>query len=248
MNDTSRSFPENLARMHEHEERVRFASIEKILSKGDFCDHVDAIHDSLDHLFLLLQEDFPAGSEQHTLQLLAIRVFNSGASSLKLGLSGYFQAGFQLIRDMLEIVNLLDYFSLFPDKIVHWRSADATVIKNEYAPVVIRRALEQNQRFSNQRRDKPYRLLSEYANHPTYKGFLLVSPNNSPRLGPIEDEGLLNAFLEELAMHLVHCTLAASGMIECHDIDRLKAGLIYVDRLRAYYEKHIRGPSGARTS
>lgn len=98
MGDTIKEFPENLVRMHEHEERVRVSAIEKILSNADLLDHVGAIHDSLDQLFLLLQEDSPAGSDQHTLQLLIIRVFNSGASSLKLGLSGYFQSGFQLIR------------------------------------------------------------------------------------------------------------------------------------------------------
>lgn len=141
---------------------------------------------------------------------------------------------------MLEIVNLLDYFSIDSKKISKWRLADDVVMKKEFAPVQIRLALEKDGRFKNQRRDRPYSLLSTYANHPTYKGFLLVSPSNSPKLGPIDDEKLLKAFLEELAMHLAHCTLAANGMIECNDLARLNAGSIFLKKLRVYYDKHIR--------
>jgi len=44
------------------------------------------------------------------LQMLAARLFNSGASAMKLLMGGFYQTAVMVMRDILETTFLLDYF------------------------------------------------------------------------------------------------------------------------------------------
>ena len=96
--------PGNLRTLHQHEEFIRVDSLAAIAADEAMSDHFQAVQDALDHLSILMQVESTPGSDSHTLQLFVIRLFNTGASTLKLGLSGYYQIAFQLLRDSLELV------------------------------------------------------------------------------------------------------------------------------------------------
>lgn len=231
--------PENLTALHVHEEAIRGRSLSAIEVSAELLDHLQAVHDALDHLDVLLGLQTTPGSDDHTLQLLAIRLWNAAASVLKVGFSGYHQVGFQLIRDMLELVNLVDLFSVQPDKIEVWRTADDKTLMEVFSPVKVRFALEKEERFAGYRRDAIYKTFSNYAAHPTYKGFQLIAPGNAPQVGAFFDEKLLGALLVELGRHVPHATLALSLGFEDVDEPVLLAKAMYIDQLRKYHDQYI---------
>lgn len=233
------TLPHNLLDLHAYEEEVREKALKVIAANKALSDHLQAIHDALDHLTVLIRMESIPGSADHTLQLLAIRLLNNAASVLKLGLSGYYQVGFQLVREMLELVNLVDLFSVEPDKLEKWRTADDKTLTEVFGPVKVRLALEKHERFAGQRRDLPYKTFSNYAAHPTYKGFQLIAPGNSPKMGCFFDAKLLEALLYEAGRHLSHATIALSTQFEDVEEPVLAAKAMYIDQLRRYYETRV---------
>lgn len=234
---------ENLHSLHRHEEELRARSFATIASSMALGDHLRAIHDALDHLVALQKANATPGDDTHTVQLFAIRLFNIGGSACKLGLSGYYQQAFLLMRDSLEQVNLLDLFRADRSKIREWRLAENKKLKKHFGPAAVRKALDKLPEYEGQKagRERLYATLSEHAAHATYRGFGLVAPGNRPRLGPFFDAKLLRALLEDLGRHLAHATLAASMLI---DVDGnsavLPAKAEYVERLRLYHDKYIK--------
>jgi len=233
----------NLQSLHRHEEEIRDKSIAAIAASVALGHHLQAVHDALDHLVALQQADSAPGDDTHTAQLFAIRLFNIGASANKLGMSGYYQQAFQLLRDSLELVNLLDLFSANRSKIAEWRLADNKTLKKLFGPAAVRAALDTFPKYKDQKagRDRLYATFSEHAAHATYRGFRLVAPGNSPRLGPFFDTKLLRALLEDLGRHLAHATLAVSTLVD-NDVSSkvLLSKAEYLDRLRLYHDKYVK--------
>ena len=162
---------------------------------------------------------------------------------MKLGLSGYYQQSFQLLRDSLELVNLVDWFRAEPAKISEWRTADNKKLKREFGPAAVRSALETYPQYAGQKagRDKVYALFSGLAVHATYKGFQLVAPGNAPKLGPFLDAPLLRALLDELGRHLSHATIGLSSTFsEDLDLPTLHAKAAYLTGLGVYHLKYIK--------
>jgi hypothetical protein len=241
--DSKMAIPDNLASLHKHEEAIRAESLSAIAADRALSDHLQAVHDALDHLTVLIGLESEEGDDRHTIQLLVIRLFNVGASTVKLGLSGYYQQAFQLLRDTLELVNLVDLFRADRAKIAEWRAADNKKLKKVFGPAAVREALEKHPQYQGQKagRDKAYTLFSEHAAHTTYRGFSLISPLNSPQLGAFLDLKLLKALLEDIGRHLAHATLALSTLFE-GDLPLLvlHAKAAYIEHLRHYHEKYIR--------
>ena len=107
MEETMR-FLDNLRGLHGEEERLRGLSLAAIAGDGDAMAHVRMIEAGMD-LVQVLGRGTPAPSPaQQTVQMVGIRLFNGGAASLKLGLGGYYQLAFSVVRDLLETTHLLD--------------------------------------------------------------------------------------------------------------------------------------------
>ncbi|RQZ57302.1 hypothetical protein [Burkholderia sp. Bp9004] len=237
------AIPSNLASLHNHEEAIRADSLSAIAADVALSDHLQAVHDALDHLTVLVGLESEAGDDRHTIQLLVIRLFNIGASTVKLGLSGYYQQAFQLLRDALELVNLIDLFRADGTKIAAWRTADNKKLKKVFGPAAVREVLEKLPQYKGQKagRDKLYAMFSEHAAHTTYQGFSLVSPRGSPHLGPFLDVTLLKALLEEIGPHLAHATIGLSTLFESDlPLVILEAKAAYIEQLRQYHDKYIR--------
>jgi len=110
---------------------------------------------------------------------------------LKVGLSGYYQRAFRLLRDSLETVSLLDLFRADLSKIGEWRTADNKTLKKMFGPAAVRDALDGFPQFAGQKagRARAHAQLSEYAAHATQRGAVLIAPGMKPTLGPFWSGG-----------------------------------------------------------
>ena len=136
------------------------------------------------------------------MQLLGIRLFNAGASGLKLALSGYYQTAFHQARDIMETGFLLDFFRTSPDQRAVWQRADRPTRRKLFDPVKIRIALDARDGDTTRRREAEYNKLSEFASHVTMRGFGLTTRDGFGELGPFVDRTRLLAWLEEIVLRL----------------------------------------------
>ena len=116
--------PENLISLHQHEEEIRGESFRLSEAHQNLGDHLAMIHGSMAVIYALAHDHDNATKDELTVQYLGLRLFNTTASSLKLGLSGYYQSAFALMRDIFETVALLDYFRTNPSQITVWKASD----------------------------------------------------------------------------------------------------------------------------
>lgn len=232
--------PDNLRNLHQQEEIVRVDNLTAIAADESLSDHLQAVHDAMGHLMALLQVESIPGSDIHTLQMFVIRLFNTAASSLKLGLSGYYQMAFLLLRDSLELVNLVDLFRADMSKVSKWKAANDKELKKNFSPVAVRNALAAFPQYAGQNRQNKYAMISRHASHMTYNGFQLVAPGNSPTMGPFFELKLLRALLEDLGQHMSHATIALSTMFENGGLTVLIAKAVYIEELGKYQNKYIK--------
>jgi len=182
---------DNLKSTHKHEEDLRTQSLAMIEANLEWKQRLILIEKALALLFAYTHDYTNQSDDELTLQFLGIRLFNTGASALKLGLSGYCQQGFSLLRDIIEVGFLLDYFGSWPKKISEWKISNDADRMNKFGPKHIRAALDK--RDGNK----------QYGSHATYKGFRMnVKENNFGELGPFISEAHLRAFLEESVLRL----------------------------------------------
>jgi hypothetical protein len=194
---------DNLKSTHKHEEDLRGQSLTLIEANPEWKQRLILIEKSLALLFAYTHDYTNQSDDELTLQFLGIRLFNTGASALKLGLSGYCQQGISLLRDVIEVGFLLDYFGSWPEKISEWKTSSDADRMTKFGPKHIRAALDVRDGNKERQRAKAYGILSKYGSHATYKGFQMnVKENNFGELGPFISSTHLRAFLEETALRL----------------------------------------------
>lgn len=134
------------------------------------------------------------------LQIMGMRTFNAFGASLNLALSGYFQNSALIMRDILETVFLLSYFTSDRAEISRWRLANKTVRKRQFAPVHIRMALDKRDGFTEQKRQKAYEMFCELAAHPSMQSDYMMRPNKNGDavIGPFMEVTGLDAVLSEM--------------------------------------------------
>jgi hypothetical protein len=200
-----RKIPDNFTLLHTGEEFLRGKSIAAIEDSEKFLEHAALIERSMDLINYFVRQYKTENDDLLTIQLLGIRLFNAAASSIQLLLSGYYQTSALQQRDMLETIFLLDYFRTYPEKIAGWRQSDTKTRQKEFSPVVIRKALDERDDFTEKRREKAYKQLSELAGHPTYAGFRMLTPQpgGDAHCGPFFEATSFKAVYEELTKHLI---------------------------------------------
>lgn len=234
------SLPDNLSSLHGEEERIRVESLQSIEDTPHLKDHISAIHASMAVIFAIAQGHEHQSNDEKIIQYLGLRTFNNCASALKLGLSGYYQSAFALVRDVYETVLLLDYFRSYPEKITVWESADKKARLKDFGPAVIRKALDDRDGHSKQKRKYIYDRLSEYASHATAPGFILVAPQGLGKIGPFFEQKYLRAFIEEIVKFA-----AQAGVVFIGFFKNVKEALILekahflseIDQWKRYYLK-----------
>ena len=136
--------------------------------------------------------------DELTIQYLGIRLFNDAAASVRLGLSGYYQVAFLLVRDILEVGFLLDFFRTSPEKIREWKEADHKALMKSFRPVQIRDALDARDGLEEKKREVSYKQLSNYAGHATYRGFRITMKDGLGEVGPFLNKQHIEAWLQEM--------------------------------------------------
>lgn len=194
--------PENLEGLRKEEDNIRMQSLLHIYGDTALKDHLELVHDGLDVIFTFTNHHVNLNEDELVIQRLGIRLFNAGACSLSLLLSGYYQNSVLVMRDVLETGFLIDYFRTESGRIKVWRDSTDEERKKGFQPWQIRNALDKRDGFAEKKRAEAYKMLSNYAAHPTHKGFKLFSPKWMSKIGPFFDEKYLKALLEELAKRL----------------------------------------------
>jgi len=77
--------PENLSSLHIHEEEIRTTSLKLIDNNPDLREHLSMIHGAMAIIYAMAHDHANATDDELTVQYLGLRLFNSAASSIKLG-------------------------------------------------------------------------------------------------------------------------------------------------------------------
>jgi hypothetical protein len=208
---------DNIVMLHEHEEKLRIQSLTLIAKRADLTDHWKLIQEAMNVIFAFVNEHPHGSDDELTMQFLGIRLFNAAAASIKLALSGYYQKAFVHVRDILETYFLVDYLRSNPTQISVWKNADKKQLKRDFSPVRIREELDKRDGYKHKQRAAFYALVSEFASHPTYKGFHLTTIGGLGRIGAFVDEAKLQAWLEEMAKRFGHAAICLLSDFEGTD-------------------------------
>jgi hypothetical protein len=195
------TFPENFDRLAVGEDQIRALSKAAIENSADLSLHAHMIERSLNMLDYMSKRRPHADEDELVLQMLAARLFNSGASAMKLMMGGYYQSTVMLMRDILETTFLLDYFRSNHDQIAVWRACDEKKRNREFGAMKVRIALDDRDGFTERKREAAYNLLCQLGTHPTYTGFQMLQSkgSNLVNVGPFFEAASLDAVLSELA-------------------------------------------------
>lgn len=191
-------YPENLSRLNGHEEKLRAQAVAFVCENPRLLLHITVAEQAMDLLDVFRQISTNE-EDLKVVQMLGLRIFNAFASAIELMLSGYSQTSAMLLRDVLETVFLVNLFRTDQLAIERWRKADAKILRQDFAPAAVRKALDDRDGFVERKREEIYRLFSELAGHPSMKGFSMLRPKGlDARIGPFLDPTALEATASEL--------------------------------------------------
>jgi len=245
MMDNYQSLPENLISLYKEEENIRKKSIKEINYKSPFKEylkeHLNIFYNSLNFVFELTIGYKNLSEDEQTIQFIGGRLFNDAAVAFKLMLAGYYQISFSIQRDIFETGCLLDYFTSNPEKIKHWKKCSNDERQKFYRPVKIREYLDKRDPFIKNEREKKYKILCEYASHPSYTGIKLLPPYGqlAKKIGPVFDEKLLRSCIEELTIWASCFTLIYSRLFKKipHEFQKMRDDFSIL--LKAWSNKYL---------
>ena len=205
-------------------------------------DHIRLVHSALNTLHITLEKQPHQEKESLVILQLCARSFNTAGAALKLARSGFHQPAFAMIRDLLEVEFLADFFSRDQKHLQRWITLDSNLRKREFQPFKIRDTLDRLDGFTKQRRRAAYAQFSQYAAHADPDGFQIISPGNMTQIGPFPSEGHLAAFLQETAKHLPAVCIPLLKLLDPLQADVLIAQRIFNAELSKWRAKYSPKP------
>jgi hypothetical protein len=199
MSPSQTTFPENLVRLHNAEEKLREKAHAIVAADPQLQLHLAITEAAMDLADVLRQ--FPSADEDLKVAvILGMRTFNAFAASIKLTFSGYHQNSALVLRDVLETVFLLDLFAGDRSLIERWRFADKKERMKQFSPVRVREALDDRDGFKTKKRFEMYELFSELAGHPNMKSSWMMRPqkDGDAVIGPFMEATSLDAVVSEM--------------------------------------------------
>ncbi len=231
---------ENLESLHKHEEEIRTKSILEINANPKLKEQLVIIQESLNMIFDLIKSYRSQTDDELTIQYIGLRLFNSIVSALNLLLSGYYQVSVIIQRDILETGFLLDYFLSDKSTIQDWKTSSNKDRLQKYSPAVIRKALDRRDGFKGKQREQMYKLLCEYAAHPTYPGFKMVAPKGLGEIGPFLDAKYIKATFEELSIRVPLFSIIYLSHFENLPPEFLKIRTEYLVNIKNWSQKYLK--------
>lgn len=231
--------PAKFESLYKWEEEIRTKSLLEINTEPELKDHLRIFYDSLNLLFNITIDYENPNDDELTIQYIGIRLFNDAVASFKLTLAGYYQISFSIQRDIVETGFLLDYFISYPDKIRHWKQCSNYQRQKFYAPAKIRKALDKRDGFTQNKREKIYKDMCQYASHVSYPGIKLVAPNGFAKIGPFFDKKYIKSCLQELAKYVPYFTLIYLRLFKTLPSTFLKTKVDFIAALKAWNQKYF---------
>jgi len=221
--------PPSIAHMGEEEDTMRDMALSWIAQDVDLSIHMGMITLCLDTASRAAHQAITT-FDGRTLQLLAFRVFNSMAASLRLTTHGYFQSAGMVWRDLYETGWLVSYLHTYPEKIAIWSHEKDRKIRKEFEPHNIRKALNARDKFAHDHRSKIYWDLCGHASHPSFAGlYLLGPPGQDPNCGAFMEMAALSRTLEGLVEACTICAANVSALVDLADDESSSAlGRFYI--------------------
>jgi hypothetical protein len=236
---------EKLLRTQAEEDRVRELSLKLLYADSRTAHMLELIELSLD--IMLNAAGVPQPTEDgKTVSATVARIFNSTLGCLRQALHGYYQTSFGLMRDLVEIATLLDYFHVHPEKIARWRQVTNVERLQEFSGGHLRKTLDDRDGFVEGKRKSDFQAFSEHAAHLTFPALLMLQASDgTTQWGPHLNESHLRNCLFELARRVTHCSTLVVGLLPAHveDGDIAAAEKLYADTLRQ--QELYRGVYGA---
>lgn len=236
--DRSTNLPELFEGLFYEEENIRRKSIEHIMNNTSLKDQLDMLEESGKIIINFITNYVANDDEELTYQIIGSRMFNSVVVSIKLLLSGYYQHSASIIRDVLESMYLLDYFSLYPEKVQVWKKCNEKERNKEFNPAFIRTALDNRDNLSNKKRAERYKLLCKIGTHPSYEGLRLIAPNNNVTTGPFFYTNYLKASLEEVAQISTEATIIFIKLFKNQHPNIMINVLYFIEKYRAWLHQY----------
>jgi hypothetical protein len=225
------NFPK-IHHLHKAEELVRAQNIDYLQSNEILSFHTHMIEKSMDLIDYFSRQYESENDEQKTIQILGLQIFNQSASALKLILSGYYHASISVKRSLLETMFLLDYFSTDETLITEWNKNDRNSrTKGKFKPINIRKALDNRDGFTENKRYQHYNRLCELGTHPTPVSFVMLKPipEGDFYCGPFFAPEMIKGSIEELVLVAILIAENFSQFFKAKKLDDYRAEISFME-------------------
>jgi hypothetical protein len=225
------NFPK-IHHLHKAEELVRAQNIDYIQSNEILSFHTHMIEKSMDLIDYFSRQYESENDEQKTIQILGLQIFNQSASALKLILSGYYHASISVKRSLLETMFLLDYFSTDKTLITEWNKNDRNSrTKGKFNPMNIRKALDNRDGFTENKRNQHYNRLCELGTHPTPVSFVMLKPipEGDFYCGPFFAPEMIKGSIEELVLVAIPIAENFSQFFKAKKLDDYRVEISFME-------------------
>lgn len=241
-----RALPSNLVSLHSEEERCRRLALEYIARSESLQLHVAVVEAAMEvaeQVRQLTAED----EDSKAVRSLSIRVFNAFASAMALALAGYGQTAAMILRDILETLFLLDFFSHDPSAIARWRDPESRTYRNEFRPSSVRKVLDKRDGNKTGKRDALYKMFSELAAHPNIKSTAMLRPRptSDARSGPFIESTGFKAIMDEMGKLAVEAGGTLSRFFPAVYVGA-DASRLHFTRLQTTWFKYFCGEAAVR--
>jgi hypothetical protein len=236
------AFPENLLRAHLAAEALRPESIKAIEASPKLLQHADVI-ERTGNLFQYFGYHGPFRNDDDVvIRVLGHRGFNDLMVAANLILSGYYQSGVILARDLLELTFLLHDFSAERGNIEKWRTLKGKDYDELFKPVAIRTRLDDRDGFTSRKRAEAYKFMSSLAGHPSPTGFQMLNSGGVYLSGPFFDTKALEPCWSELAKVAVQIGMHYATFFEPNTRAAAHIKAEYLDVTNAWLETFFEQP------
>lgn len=188
--------PTNFERLYAHENGLREQAVALIVADERLQSHVTMVERMMVIADRLSRLPEP-GADLKFVQALAVRSFNAFAAALRLALSGYARDSVPILRDILEMVFLLDLFAGDHSAIERCRSASPEIRMAQFSATELQRLLDERDQATGSARKNLHDRYSELAGQNGGQSALTAYSDTT--LGPRIDRTSLDTLLFELA-------------------------------------------------
>jgi hypothetical protein len=238
------NFPEKLDLLHEGEEFIRAKSKETIEASDDLSHHLAMVVESMDLIDHFARHYRHTSDDQLVVQLLGIRVFNGTAAAIQNMSAGYYQDSVKQQRDLLEVSFLLDYFSANKATITEWKVSTEGERNKRFGAVVVRKALDDRDGFTERKREAHYKLLCNLGAHASYQGFQMLQPvaGGDAHCGPYFAATALGPTLSELAKVVLGSATNFTVFFSPKDLADCEVKLRFMESQALWFERFMGQP------